>query len=64
MNTEFNPRRFSVCSMLSDGRLRIHFTTDSYNQADEKLDYYSELFPNSFVDIYKRDVLLNWVIAA
>ena len=63
MNTVFNPRRFSVCSMLDDGRLRIHFTTDSYDQADEKLDYYSELFPNGFVDIYKRDVLLNCVIA-
>lgn len=59
----FNPRRYSVCSMLEDGTLRVHFTTDSYDQADMKLDHYSEMFPNSFVDIYKRDVLMNCVIA-
>lgn len=61
--TPSNPRRFSVCSMLEDGSLRIHFTSDSYDQADLKLEYYSEMFPNALVDIYKRDVLLNCVIA-
>lgn len=49
--------------MLEDGSLRIHFTSDSYDQADLKLEYYSEMFPNALVDIYKRDVLLNCVIA-
>lgn len=62
--TDLNPRRFSVCSLLSDGTLRIHFSSDSYEQADEKFDHYSDMFPNAYVDIYKRDVLLNCVISA
>ena len=61
--SEFNPRRFNVCSLDVDGTVRVHFMSDSYDQADAKLDHYNEMFPNSFVDIIKRDVLLNCVIA-
>ncbi len=56
-------RRFSVCLMTGEGTLRILFHSDSYDQCDEKLDYYSEMFPNAIVDIYKRDVLQNCVLA-
>ena len=63
MNTTIDPRRFSVCLMTDEGKLRILFHSDSYEQCDEKLDYYSDLFPCAFVDIYKRDVLLNCELA-
>ena len=45
------------------GKLRILFHSDSYDQCDEKLDHYSDMFPNALVDIYKRDVLQNCVLA-
>jgi hypothetical protein len=58
-----NFRAFSVCLMTNDGELKILFHSDSYEQCDCKLDYYCDMFPNGFVDIYKRDVLQNCVIA-
>ena len=54
-----DPRRFSVCLMTDDGRLKILFHSDSYDQCDQKLDHYCDMFPTALVDIYKRDVLLN-----
>ena len=56
-------RAFSVCLMNAEGKLRILFHSDSYDQCDEKLDHYSDMFPNALVDIYKRDVLQNCVLA-
>ena len=56
-------RAFSVCLMNDEGKLRILFHSDSYEQCDEKLDHYSDMFPNALVDIYKRDVLQNCVLA-
>jgi hypothetical protein len=56
-------RRYSVCLMTNDGRMRILFHSDSYDQCDAKLDHYCDMFPNALVDIYKRDVLQNCVLA-
>jgi hypothetical protein len=56
-------RRFSVCLLTNEGELSILFHSDDYNQCDSKLDHYCDMFPNGIVDIYKRDVLQNCVIA-
>ena len=52
-------RRFSVCLMTDEGRLRVLFHSDSYEQCEHKLDEYEEMFPNGIVDIYPRSIMLN-----
>jgi len=52
-------RRFSLCLMTNDGRLRVLFHSDSYQQCERKFDQYEEMFPNGIVDIYPRSFMLN-----
>lgn len=58
-----NHRRFSVCLMTNEGHLKVLFHSDCYDQCDLKLDDYCDMFPNALVDIYKRDVLENCILA-
>jgi hypothetical protein len=45
--------------MTNDGRLRVLFHSDSYEQCERKLDEYEEMFPNGIVDIYPRSIMVN-----
>jgi hypothetical protein len=45
--------------MTNDGRLRVLFHSDSYQQCERKFDEYEEMFPNGIVDIYPRSFMLN-----
>ena len=41
-----------VLAMYSEcGDIKILGSFDNYNEADEKLDYYSNKFPNACIDI-------------
>ena len=52
-------RQFSVCLMTDEGRLRVLFHSDSKEQCESKLEGYWEMFPNGYVDIYPRSIMLN-----
>ena len=49
--------------MTNEGHLKVLFHSDCYDQCDLKLDDYCDMFPNALVDIYKRDVLENCILA-
>jgi len=52
-------RRFSLCLMTNEGRLRVLFHSDSREQCERKFDEYEEMFPNGIVDIYPRSIMVN-----
>jgi hypothetical protein len=59
-----NFRCFSLCLMTAEGKLKVLFHSDSYEQCNLKLEHYVEMFPLGLVDIYSRGVMLNAEVAA
>ena len=62
-HTALGFRAYVVGLMTDDGRIRVLFHSDSYDQADLKLDHYADMFPNAMVDIYSRADLLSCELA-
>lgn len=50
--------------MTCEGKLKVLFHSDSFDQCDLKLEHYAEMFPNSLVDIYPRSVMLGVEVEA
>jgi hypothetical protein len=52
-------RQFSICSLVDDGRLKIHFWSDNYEECDKRLEKYWGMFPNAVIDIYDREDMIK-----